>query len=162
MTVRIGRADDVPAVLALFDVVAAEGRWIGREAPVDHDVVTERVIRCIERDDHLCLMSERDGRIVGNLVLQPDGHGRTEVGMLFGPDARGQGLGTEILTAAVDWARNQPELFKVVLDVWPHNAAGLALYRKVGFQVEGYLHRHWRRQSGELWDVVVMGLPLAP
>ena len=40
------------------------------------------------------------------------------------------------------------------------NAAGLALYRKVGFEVEGRRVRHYRRRNGELWDAMLMALVL--
>jgi RimJ/RimL family protein N-acetyltransferase len=49
---------------------------------------------------------------------------------------------------------------KIALQVWPHNAAALALYERFGFRREGYLTGHYRRRSGELWDAVVMGLRL--
>jgi ribosomal protein S18 acetylase RimI-like enzyme len=44
--------------------------------------------------------------------------------------------------------------------VWPHNAAAIALYRKYGFVEEGHRVKQIRRQSGELWDIVEMGLLL--
>ena len=49
---------------------------------------------------------------------------------------------------------------KLSLSVWPHNAAAIALYRKYGFAEEGRRVKHIRRQSGELWDIVEMGLLL--
>jgi putative acetyltransferase len=48
----------------------------------------------------------------------------------------------------------------VTLTVWPHNEHGIALYRNFGFAVERRLARHHRRGSGELWDVLPMGLVL--
>jgi ribosomal protein S18 acetylase RimI-like enzyme len=72
---------------------------------------------------------------------------------------RGRGVGTALLTEAVDQAR-KAGAHKLALQVWPHNAAALALYERFGFRREGYLTRHYRRRSGELWDAVVMGLPL--
>jgi RimJ/RimL family protein N-acetyltransferase len=48
----------------------------------------------------------------------------------------------------------------VALQVWPHNHAARALYRRFGFADEGLLRRHYRRRNGELWDAVVMGLVL--
>ena len=44
--------------------------------------------------------------------------------------------------------------------VFPHNAAGIALYRKFGFVDEGRRVMHYRRASGELWDAIEMGLLL--
>jgi putative acetyltransferase len=63
------------------------------------------------------------------------------------------------MAAGVDWARGEG-CHKLELQLWPHNAAARKLYQKFGFVEEGYLHRHYRRQSGELWDAVVMGLVL--
>jgi RimJ/RimL family protein N-acetyltransferase len=48
----------------------------------------------------------------------------------------------------------------MALQVWPHNAAAIALYERFGFERECYLRRHYRRRSGELWDAIVMGLRL--
>ncbi|WP_157106767.1 GNAT family N-acetyltransferase [Nocardia arthritidis] len=47
------------------------------------------------------------------------------------------------------------------LQVWPHNQHAMALYDRAGFEVEGVLRGHYRRRSGELWDAVLMGLPLS-
>jgi RimJ/RimL family protein N-acetyltransferase len=63
------------------------------------------------------------------------------------------------MVAAIEWAREQA-LHKLSLSVWPHNAAAIALYRKYGFVEEGRRVKQMRRQSGELWDLVDMGLLL--
>ena len=36
----------------------------------------------------------------------------------------------------------------------------IALYRKVGFVIEGRRRRQYRRRNGELWDAVLMALVL--
>jgi RimJ/RimL family protein N-acetyltransferase len=64
-----------------------------------------------------------------------------------------------LLTACIEWARSAGA-HKVVLDLWPHNDAAMALYRKFGFVQEGYLTKHYRRRDGELWDSIEMGLVL--
>ena len=63
------------------------------------------------------------------------------------------------MDACLEWARNR-HAHKVTLQVWPHNKAAIALYRKYGFAIEGRLVRHWRRRTGELWDLICMGLGL--
>jgi ribosomal protein S18 acetylase RimI-like enzyme len=72
---------------------------------------------------------------------------------------RGRGVGSALLTAAIEWSRGQG-LHKLSLQVFPHNVAAIALYRKFGFVEEGHRIKQIRRQSGELWDVVDMGLLL--
>jgi ribosomal protein S18 acetylase RimI-like enzyme len=48
----------------------------------------------------------------------------------------------------------------LTLDVFPHNEAAIGLYRKFGFAEEGRREKQIRRASGELWDVLEMGLQL--
>src|SRR5439155_279731 len=74
-------------------------------------------------------------------------------------DRRGQGIGSALMAAAIEWARTAGA-HKLSLQVWPHNEAARALYRKFGFEEEGLLRRQYRRRNGELWDAIVMGLLL--
>jgi putative acetyltransferase len=59
----------------------------------------------------------------------------------------------------VGWARAS-ELHKLAVEVFAHNAPTISLLDKLGFTREGLRPRHYRRRNGELWDVVVFGLPL--
>jgi len=68
-------------------------------------------------------------------------------------------VGSALVAAAIDWARAQG-MHKLSLSVFPHNAAAIAVYRKFGFVEEGRRVRHLRRASGELWDLIDMGLLL--
>lgn len=160
--VRPTTADDVAVLVEIFDGVAGEGRWIAREHPFDRDDAERSIRAGVDDPDRLSLVAEVDGAVAGSLGLQPDGWGHLDLGMFLAPHARGRGVGTRLVEEAVAWARARPGIFKVCLQAWPHNAAALALYRRQGFVVEGYLHRHWRRNDGELWDAVVMGLLLEP
>jgi RimJ/RimL family protein N-acetyltransferase len=104
------------------------------------------------------LTAEAEGETVGSLGIEPKG-GVGYLGMMVAAPWRGQGVGDALLVAALAWAR-EAGLHKLTLEVFPHNEAAIGLYRKHGFAQEGYLRRHERRASGELWDVVVMGLVL--
>lgn len=157
--VRAAVPDDAPAIVAMREVVAAEGRWIGREAPLPASFV-DQVASAIEAGRNLHLVAEVDGTVVGDAGLQPDDHGRAGLFMAMLPGQRGRGLGGELLDACLAWAHAQPDLHKVELDVWPHNERAPRLYRSRGFVVEGYRHAHWRRVNGELWDAIEMGLVL--
>ena len=64
-----------------------------------------------------------------------------------------------ILEAAIAWARSKGA-HKISLDVFPHNTAAIALYEKFGFVREGDHPKHLRRKTGEIWDVISMGLVL--
>ena len=159
--VRDAVPSDVPAVLDLHARVAAEGRWIGTEAPVDTDRYERLFREAIESETSNLLVAVDGTTVVGNLGLHPTVRGVVGIGMSIDPDYRGQGVGTALMTAGhLDRALRQDGVHKLELEVWPHNAAGLALYTKVGFEFEGRRRRHYRRQNGELWDSIVMGLVL--
>ena len=139
--------------------VAGEGRWIATEAPVDVEQRRRRLVEDIEREDAIVLVAEAGGQPVGELGLHLARYGVADLGMAVAAGWRGRGVGSALLAEAIDQARTAGA-HKVALQVWPHNAAAIALYERFGFQREGYLTRHYRRRSGELWDAVVMGLPL--
>ena len=56
-----------------------------------------------------------------------------------------------LVQATVEWARDHG-LHKLSLEVFAHNSAAIALYRKYGFMEEGRRIKQYRRDSGELWD----------
>ena len=99
-----------------------------------------------------------DGDVVGHLGLHGSARAGVDLGMLVAARWRGRGVGTALLSAAIEWARVEPNVHKLALELWPHNGAARALYLRLGFVEEGRLRRHYRRRSGELWDVIVMGL----
>ena len=159
VTVRRATATDADAVVAMLVEVAGEGRWIATEAPVDVEQRRRRLVEDIEREDAIVLVAEAGGQPVGELGLHLARYGVADLGMAVAAGWRGRGVGSALLAEAIDQARTAGA-HKVALQVWPHNAAAIALYERFGFQREGYLTRHYRRRSGELWDAVVMGLPL--
>lgn len=172
VVVRAATVDDVPAAVQLYAAVAAEGRWIGREVPFDEADTRDRWAATIDAKDHYNTVAEIPGRfvgvddppsygdLVGYLHLGVAPYGVAELGMHVAADVRGRGIGRALLLDAIAWARAEPSVHKIALQVWPHNEAAIGLYRRCGFEQEGYLHRHYRRRNGDLWDAVVMGLPV--
>ena len=150
---------DVDRLLELLVAVAGEGRWIGTEAPVDLERRRQRMVEDVEGASAIVLVAEVDGVPVGELGLQLARYGVADLGMLVAAGWRGRGVGTALLVEAIGRAR-AAGAHKLALQVWPHNTAAVALYEKFGFEREGYLRRHYRRRSGELWDALIMGLPL--
>jgi ribosomal protein S18 acetylase RimI-like enzyme len=159
VTVRPATLADVDAVVAMLVGVAGEGRWIATEAPVDVEQRRRRMVEDVEREEAIMLVAEVGGQVVGELGLYLARYGVADLGMAVAPGWRGRGIGSALLAEAIDRA-GKAGAHKIALQVWPHNTAAIALYERFGFQREGYLTRHYRRRSGELWDAVVMGLRL--
>jgi len=140
----------------LFAAVAAERTGIASEPPVDIEQRTTQFSASIAES---MIAAAADGQIVGMIHVEISRFGFGELGMLVDREWRGCGVGSALLQAAIAWARDQG-LHKLCLEVFAHNSAAIALYRKCGFVEEGRRVKQYRRASGELWDSIVMGLPL--
>ena len=157
--VRPAGLGDVPGILAVHAAVAAERTWIGTEVPVDTDRFRRLFTETIQSDTGRLFVALDGDQVIGNLGMHLVMPGVLGLGMSIVPEHRGHGVGTQLMSAAIEWARSQP-VHKLELEVWPHNTAAQALYTKCGFAVEGRRRRHYRRRNGELWDAIVMGLVL--
>ena len=154
-TVRPASAGDARATAELFAAVAEERTGIATEPPVDVEARTAQFAASTASS----IVAVADSQMVGMIHVEVSRHGFGEFGMLVDRDWRGSGVGSALLQAAIDWARAQG-LHKLCLEVFPHNTAAIALYRKYGFVDEGHRVRQYRRASGELWDSIVIGLAL--
>jgi RimJ/RimL family protein N-acetyltransferase len=153
--VRLARAGDGRAMAELFAAVAQERDGIATEPPVD---VRQRTAQ-FARGADTSLVAVAGGYIIGMLHIEVSRFGFGELSMLVDRDWRGRGVGSALLLAAIDWARDHG-LHKLSLEVFAHNGSAIALYRKSGFVEEGRRIRQYRRASGELWDSIIMGLAL--
>jgi len=151
--VRAVQDGDRIALATLFAAVAAERTGIASEPPIDIDA--RAAAWRLDGD----LVAEAGGTLVGSIHVDASRHGYGEVGMAVARDWRGRGVGSLLLAAAIEWARERG-LHKLCLSVFAHNEAAIALYRKFGFIEEGRRIKQYRRTSGELWDSIEMGLLL--
>jgi ribosomal protein S18 acetylase RimI-like enzyme len=158
VVIREATDEDFEPWLALYEEVAAEGTWIAGEAPVDRAGRATAFGAFVDEDDKVMFLAEVDGMQVGNLGIELR-RGLAGLGMLVRDGYRGRGIGSALMEAGIAWSRAHGA-HKVVLEVWPHNGAARALYRKFGFAEEGRRVRHYRRSRGELWDAIAMGLVL--
>ena len=159
-TIRPLRRDELEPLLDLLEAVAEERRWIASEPPIPRDRWREGFERNLEDDYCVNLAAvDEDDRLVGQLDARGREDRAAEIGMAVAEAWRGRGVGTALMQECVDWARERG-IHKLALQVWPHNDAAIRLYEKFGFEREGILRAHYRRQNGEFWDAIVMGLLL--
>jgi RimJ/RimL family protein N-acetyltransferase len=152
--IRPGRDEDRLPLAILFAAISEERDGIASEPPVD---VEKRAARwALEGMFVACAGDE----IIGWIDVARSPHGYGEIGMAIAREWRGRGVGSALLETAIAWAR-ESGLHKLSLSVFPHNAAGIALYRKHGFVEEGRRAKQLRRSNGQLWDLVDMGLLLS-
>lgn len=76
-------------------------------------------------------------------------------GMAVRDDWHGKGVGGALLEAALELADNWLDIKRVSLQVYTDNTAGIALYEKFGFEIEG-THRRDAFRDGEYVDTYSM------
>jgi putative acetyltransferase len=93
-----------------------------------------------------------DEEVVGHLGLETFTRPRRRhvgtIGLAVRDDWQGRGVGTALMEAALDLADNWLDLTRIELSVYTDNAAGIALYEKFGFEIEGTHRRYAFRNGG--------------
>jgi RimJ/RimL family protein N-acetyltransferase len=116
------------------------------------------IAEMIRAAEHLTLVAEADGEVVGNILVSVDRGVATEhIGVLSITIADGWrdiGIGSELVAAAQDWACERG-LRKLSLGVFPDNDRAVAVYEKRGFVREG-LRRMQYRSGDDYRDEVLM------
>ncbi len=83
-----------------------------------------------------------DTEVVGMLGLAVESNSPRRrhvgsLGMAVHDRWQGHGVGTALTTAALDLADNWLNLLRIELTVYTDNEAAIALYKKLGFEIEG-------------------------
>jgi ribosomal protein S18 acetylase RimI-like enzyme len=143
--------------------VATEARWLGTQVPFDRDDRRFRLDALLNEESSTLLVADTTSAsgpgLVGYISVAIAPYGVADIGMLIIAGWRGLGLGRRLLDAAIEWSTSAGA-HKMALEVWPHNASAIELYRRAGFVEEGRKRRHYRRHNGEIWDAVLMGRSL--
>jgi L-phenylalanine/L-methionine N-acetyltransferase len=101
-----------------------------------------------------------EGEVVGSLGLEtsptrPRMRHVGSIGMAVRDDWQGRGVGTALMGAALDLADNWLNLTRIELHVYTDSTAGIGLYEKFGFEVEG-THHHFAFRNGKYVDAYSM------
>ena len=115
----------------------------------------------ITNDNSLLLVAEFDNLIIGNIDLTGS---RREImahtaviGMGMLEEWQNIGLGTMLLSSIIDWAKQNPILELIWLQVYTANVLGMNLYNKMGFQENGVL-KNFFKQDGSYFDNLTMSM----
>jgi diaminopimelate decarboxylase len=163
--IRPARPRDVRSFLAFWSSIVAEGGSV-RSERVGHPprVYRARFRRSWTDHEAQLLAVDEEGRVVGNVYVQRERHPVTShvatLGIAVAAEYRGRGVGSALLSEGFRWAAGVG-VEKIVLSVYPQNAAAIALYRKFGFVEEGRLARQSHKSTG-YEDEILMAAWLSP
>ncbi len=141
LTIRRAQPADAHTVIAGINAIAREGGAFHITHFVPAGQWEKVLFNPGSAPNCRLLIAESASRFAGALRLFP-GASHTfyrhvgEIGMFVLPPFRRQGIGAQLLTAALAWAE-EAGLEKITLSVFATNQPALHLYRKFGFIEEG-------------------------
>jgi RimJ/RimL family protein N-acetyltransferase len=161
--IRPAVPDDAAEILAYLCRVGGESMHLsfGPEG-IGRTEAEERALieRYAAREEALFLIARSAGEVVSVLTFEAGARPRTrhvgELGITVAAACHGEGIGRRMMLRLVDWAR-AAGVRKLNLRVRVDNAPAIALYERVGFQVEGRLTRDLC-VDGVDYDVFAMGM----
>ncbi len=156
LTIRHSEARDIEAIRALYAEPSVYANtlqlpwpsaelWqarLGAPTPNFHSLVA-------------CRADEVLGQIGIEQFASPRRRHVANIGMGVVERARGQGVGSALVAAAIELCEGWLGVRRIELEVYVDNAAALALYRRHGFVVEGTA-RGYALRAGRLVDVQLM------
>ena len=108
----------------------------------------------------MAIVRNTDSRLIGAIDIFDIEyiHGRASVGVvLWRPEDRRQGIGSDALRLATDTAFKKLRLRRLQATIFADNEVSLALFKKHGFEEEGVLRGYFLR-NGEFVDTVLLSL----
>ena len=146
------RSADWPEVARIFDEGIATGN-----ATFETEVPSREAWDAGHLSEHR-LVAERDGRVIGWIALAPVSSrecyaGIAEVSAYVAADARGEGVGGELLAAVVE-SSERAGIWTLETGVFPENETSLRLLRRFGFRAVGTRERIGRLHG--VWRDVVL------
>lgn len=139
---------DADTLVALINAIMAEEVWFTTETFVSTPQWEQVLSRPADCTDHLLLVAELDNEIIGWCQLFPLVFGNrarhvVELGIGVANEWRDQGVGTVLIEAAMEWARQQG-YEKIVLSVFSTNTRAIHVYDKCGFVRTGIRYKQFK------------------
>ncbi len=151
MTVELATTADIPAIMAIerspgFDTLV--GRWSAEEHTTEMAKPSARYF----------MLRDSSGP-VGFALVQGLGDPPHKAHLRrIAVAAPGEGTGTRLMSAVLDWLYTKTDVNRVDLDVYVENERAKRSYEKAGFQVEGLLRDYHRSDDGTFRDMWLMSI----
>lgn len=143
MLIREIKTDDAENLINLIKEVEAKSNFMLME-PGERKTTPEQQRKHIEdlghQDNSTIFVAEQSGNLVGYLITIGGRAKRVKhsayIVVGISEKNRGQGIGTALFQRVEKWAENH-HISRLELTAVTKNEAGVALYKKSGFEIEG-------------------------
>jgi putative acetyltransferase len=157
LQIRRAEPDDSSALYEMFSSPKVFGSTLQLPYP-SREQWRQRLAEPSEGTYHLVAVAS--DRVVGMVSVRtfPNRPRRRHVGVIdivVHTEWQGKGVGSALMRAGLELADNWLNLTRLELEVYADNEAGLRLYERFGFELEGTLRQHAFR-DGQYVDSYVM------
>lgn len=163
LMIKVTETADAPHVIDYMKKVLAETDYLSME-PDEFSFSVEEEEKAINRfkivENWLMLSAVIDEEIVGMLtfnggVRKAYAHAGV-VGISVLKSHWRRGIGRALFDTLFDWANKSLTIKKINLSVREDNLSAIALYRDLGFEIEG-VDRMKHYKDGKYFDSIIMG-----
>jgi len=162
-TIRQPNADDAEAIIAYAKLMFASTDQVLTTSE-EYNITVEQERSWVTRPQHeastFILIAEQNGNIIGLLDFSAKPKKKMmhsgEFGVSVHPDYRGLGIGRVLIQTLLIWVKRNPQIEKVLLNVFASNINAISLYKTLGFLEEGRQLRAIKQPSGEYIDLIQM------
>ncbi len=162
--IRTAEISDAENLLATLKKYISDSAFIPKTSnEIISTVEQERdwISSFIQKDNSLLLVAEFENEIIGNIDLTGNPRIMMQhtaiIGMGMLTDWRNVGLGTEFMKSSIDWAKENPMLELLLLQVYCENISAIYLYKKMGFKENGIVENYFKN-GAEYHDNLMMSL----
>ena len=142
---------DIPAIMAIERTPGFED-YVGRWSEEQHAAeLAKKSTRYFVLRDGGAIQAFAIFQHIGDPDL------RVHLKRIVAKDA-GQGLGSRLLSQALDWLYTETETNRIDLDLFVENERARRAYEKLGFIVEGRLRDYHRSVDGRIRDALIMSI----
>lgn len=170
LDIRSPSTADAAACLACFRQVTGETDFLlyTHEEALAFDIPAEEdfIRSYIEHPDHLYLIADVEGEVAGSLTLNSSKFRKQRHMALLGMAVQhkfwNMGIGRRLMTAAIRWVEQHPEIAVIHFEVLANNERAIQLYRNFNFTENGRMPNAIRQPDGSLADLVSMSRQFKP
>jgi ribosomal protein S18 acetylase RimI-like enzyme len=161
--IRKARREDALVLAAAQRAIASvPGMLASRPDEIDDDAIRETIFDLNDRGRGNYLVAEHAGTVIGHAFLESLSLAATShvvrLAIAVHEGHQRRGVGRALMNELLRWARSNPQVEKVELQVRSSNDRAIALYRSLGFVEEGRKTRRLKIGPNEYLDDVYMAL----
>lgn len=164
LSIREAQVSDAEELIRIIKEIADESEHLSFDSSeFNISLEEERILlgKHAKSENQVYFVAIIEEKIIGFIKLNASHKKRIrhigEFGMAVLKNYWNLKIGTHLLTTLIKWAKENKIIRKIDLDVNEHNKNGIALYKKLGFEIEGRRKRGGLF-NGEFKDLILMGL----